>query len=200
MNEDQEEFRFEAMKGCVTAGITWVALIAIALVVIALTSCSSPKVITDTNNEQYHSQLVSRMDSILHATSVWQQSMYQKQTSLVDSFKNVEVRDTSRVIFLSEKGDTVKETIIIKEVIEREHTLSESTQEYWQEMYQRTDSLLRIAEANQERMDSILQSYKKTAVVEKAVSTGEKVKWALIGIGWSVGLLLVVFSAYMKKS
>lgn len=132
-------------------------------------SCSTKSMVeTET---QYHqiSELTSKMDSLFHSTSTWQKSIFEKQTALVDSFKQSEVRDTSRVVFLNEKRDTIKEIITIKETIEREHTSSESTQEYYQELFKQTDSLFQSNQVLQEKMDSLLHDHNKETVVQKEV-------------------------------
>ncbi len=155
---------------------------------------------TESSIEMHRMQLMTeRMDSMMHATKEWQQSIFKQQSSLVDSFKNSEVRDTSRVIFLGEKGDTIKEKTIIREYIEREHTSSENTETYWEERFQKTDSLLQVSLAKQEKTDSLLQSYKKETVVEKEPSLGSKLKWMGYGLLLSVIGFFAVMSAFMKK-
>lgn len=132
-----------------------------------LSSCSTKRSV-ETDIQYHHlTELTNRMDSMFHSTSTWQQSLFEKQTALVDSFKQKEVRDTSRTVFLNENGDTTKETIIIKEIIEREHTSSESTQEYYQELFRQTDSLFKSNEILQAKVDSLLHDHNKATVVEK---------------------------------
>ena len=168
-------------------------------IVFMLSSCVTKRSV-ESSIEMHRMQLMTeRMDSMLHATSVWQQSIYEKQSTLVDSFKHSEVRDTSRVIFLGEKGDTIKEKTIIREYIEREHTSSENTETYWEERFQKTDSLLQVSLSKQEKQDSLLQSYKKDTVIEKEPSLGSKLKWMGYGLLLSVIGLFAVMSAFMKK-
>ena len=95
---------------------------------------------------------------MFHSTSTWQQSLFEKQTALVDSFKQSEVRDTSRTTFLNEKGDTIKEKIVITKIIEREHNTSESSQEFQQEIYKQTDSLFKSNQVLQQKVDSLAVS------------------------------------------
>ena len=118
---------------------------------------------------QYHQilELTSKMDSLFHSTSTWQQSIFEKQTALVDSFKQSEVRDTSRVVFLNEKRDTIKEIITIKETIEREHNTSESTKEIYQELFRQNEVLFQSTQVLQQKVDSLLHEHNKTTVVEK---------------------------------
>ena len=114
------------------------------------------------------------MDSMFHSTSTWQQSLFEKQTALVDSFKQSEVRDTSRTTFLNEKGDTIKEKIVITKIIEREHNTSESSQEFQQEIYTQTDSLFKSNQVLQQKVDSLLHDHNKATVVEKKTSWIER--------------------------
>ena len=139
-----------------------------------LSYCSTKSMVeTDT---QYHqiSELTSKMDSLFHSTSTWQKSIFEKQTALVDSFKQSEVRDTSRTVFLGEKGDTIKEKIVITKIIEREHTSSENTQEFQQEIFKQTDSLFQSNKVLQEKVDSLLHDHNKATVVTKEVPWYER--------------------------
>ena len=148
----------------------WSFVIALIMAMcLCFASCSTKSMVeTET---QYHkiSELTSKMDSLFHSTSTWQKSIFEKQTALVDSFKQSEVRDTSRVVFLNEKRDTIKEIITIKETIEREHTSSENTQEYYQELFKQTDSLFQSNKVLQTKMDSLLSEHNKETVVTKEV-------------------------------
>lgn len=139
----------------------------VLLVVFLLCSCTT-KSLVETETQYHHlTELTERMDSMFRSTSTWQQNIFQQQTALVDSFKQKEVRDTSRVVFLNEKRDTIKEVITIKETIEREHNTSESTQEFQQEIFKQTDSLFKSNQVLQQKVDSLLHDHNKTSVVEK---------------------------------
>lgn len=150
-------------KACFWSGI----LLAILLSILFLTSCSTKRILETDTQYQHISELTSSVDSLIHATATWQKSIFEKQTALVDSFKQSEVRDTSRTTFLNEKGDTIKEKIVITKIIEREHTSSENTQEYYQELFRQTDSLFKSNEILQAKVDSLLHDHNKATVVEK---------------------------------
>lgn len=176
----------------------WCFIIIFAMAMcIAFTSCSTKSVVeTET---QYHrlTELTNRMDSMFHSTSTWQQSISEKQTALVDSFKQSEVRDTSHVVFLGEKGDTVKEIIKIKEIIEREHTSQESTQEYYQELFKQTDSLRASNKVLEQKMDSLLSEHNKNTVVEKKKPWYQRL---ITSIGpWLIIALLAYIIIFGKK-
>ena len=171
----------------------------VCLSLLWLCSCSTTSSSEQEIDYRHMARITQKMDSMIHATSTWQQSLYEKQSSLVDSFKHSEVRDTSHVIFLGEKGDTVKEKIVIREYIEREHSSSEKETERIEEKFRRTDSLLQVSLARQEEQDSLIRSYQKTTVVEKKPSLVERLKW--IGLGVILTILggFAIATSFMKK-
>lgn len=142
----------------------------IMMVVMLLTSCTTKSMVETDTQYQHISELTSSVDSLIHATATWQKSIFEKQTALVDSFKQSEVRDTSRTTFLNEKGDTIKEKIVITKIIECEHTSSENTQEYYQELFKQTDSLFQSNKYLQEKVDSLLHDHNKATVAQKKES------------------------------
>lgn len=173
--EDYYEEKLKRSTGSYKACFWSVILSALLLSILFLTSCSTKSMVETDTQYQHISELTSSVDSLIHATATWQKSIFEKQTSLVDSFKQSEVRDTSRTVFLNEKGDTTKETIIIKEIIEREHTSSESTQEYYQELFKQTDSLRASNKILQEKVDSLLHAYNKTTEITKKAPWYERI-------------------------
>ena len=175
-------------------------LLAVAALILWLFSSCATKQCTESSADVHRmSVMTEHMDSMLHAISHWQQSLYEKQTSLVDSFKHSELRDTSHTIFLGAKGDTVKETIVIKEYIEREHLSQKKETERWEEIIRRTDSLLQVSMEKQKKQDSLLRTYQKTTMVEKQASLVTKMQWFIGGIVLAIiGMLVFVF-AYMRK-
>lgn len=173
-------------------------LIACMTLAFILCSCTTQRSTESSIDIHRMSVLTQLMDSMLHATSTWQQSIYQKQTALVDSFKHSEVRDTSRTVFLGANGDTVKQTIIIREYIERDHSTKESEKEYWEERFRKTDSLLQVSLAKQEKMDSTLQLRQKDTVVEKQTPWYERWWNGLINILAIVAVVLIAAKLLRK--
>lgn len=171
-----------------------------AMIVCTMCSCKSVSSTEQTIDYRHMARLTERVDSLIHSTSTWQQSLYEKQTSLVDSFKQSEVRDTSRIIFLGSKGDTVKEVVTIYKERIIEHTTQESTQEYWEERFRQTDSLLQVAIEKQAETDSVLQSYHKETVVKEKPSVGDKLKWFAGGIVLSILGFIACYTAFIKKN
>lgn len=175
--------------------VAFFAIIALFL----LFSCTTTRNTEQEIDYRHMARITQKMDSMIHATSVWQQSLYEKQSSLVDSFKQSEVRDTSRIVFLGAKGDTIKEKIVIREYIEREHSSQESTQELKEEFFRQTDSLLSVNKTMEAKMDSLLREHNKDTVVEKKLGLMERLKWIGIGVLLSLIGAFAAITAYMKK-
>ena len=175
-------------------------IITIAVIILwLLSSCATKKSME--SYVEYHSmtELTERMDSMIHNIGTWQESIYQREKSLIDSVRQSEVRDTSRTIFLGAKGDTIRE--IQRIYIERntQQTTKESEKESWQERLRQIDSLLQVRNAKYEKYDSLLQDSKKTTVVEKQPSIFDKLKLVAIGIMLSLIGFFAIIAAYMKK-
>ena len=145
-----------------------------------LCGCKAVESTEQTIDYRHMARLTERMDSMMHATHTWQQSIYEKQTALVDSIRLSEVRDTSRTIFLGQSGDTIRERIIIRERVERDHTSQESTQEQYTEILRQTDSLIAVNRSLSEKVDSLLHLREETAVVTQQAPWYERL---LDGIG-----------------
>ncbi len=174
-------------------------LIACMTLLFVLCSCTTQRS-TESSVEVHRVQLMTeRMDSILHATSTWQKSIFEKQTALVDSFKHSEVRDTSRTYFLGERGDTVRE--VIKIYVERntEHTTQESEKEYMEEMLHKSDSILQVSLHKMSLQDSVLREHQKDTVVEKKPTLGERLKWIGLGVILAMIGFFAIASAFLKK-
>lgn len=169
------------------------------LALFLLCSCATKKSTESTIDYSHMERIQEKMDSLMHSTKEWQQSIYEKQTSLVDSFKQSEVRDTSHVIFLGEKGDTAKEVITIKTERIIEHKTDTKESQMWQEMYYKTDSMLQSIIFHQEKTDSVLNVHNKETVVEKKPTLFDKLKWLGIGLVLGVIGLFACATAFMKK-
>lgn len=175
-------------------------LLVVAVVVVWMFCGCATKRSTESSIQMHRMALMTeRMDSMLRSTEIWQQSIYMKQQSLVDSFKQSEVRDTSHTIFLGAKGDTIKEVITIYKERVIEHTTDSKESESWQERFRQTDSLLQVSLEKQEKMDSTLQSYQKETTVEKQPTLLDRLKWVGLGILLAVIAFFAMVSSYMKK-
>jgi hypothetical protein len=101
-------------------------------------------------------------------------------------------------VFLGEKGDTVKEIINITKIIEREHSTSESTQEFQQELYKQTDSLRASNKVLEQKMDSLLHDHNKETLVEKKAPWYQRI-WMNIAPWVIIALLSYIIIFYKKK-
>jgi len=170
-------------NGCGPAMLMYGIIIAL---VICLASCRSTKEFETTNENHKVSELVDRMDSLFRSTSAWQQDIYSKQSSLIDSIKERERNDSSHTVVINEKGDTIKETIIIERYIEKEHSSEKEESEMWMHRFEKVDSMLRVAVDRQERTDSLLREYEK--VMEKQLT-----KWQQFCVDYGGIALIVLF-------
>lgn len=174
------------------------AVVFVMSMCLAFCSCSTKSLVETDTQYQHISELTSSVDSLIHATATWQQSIFEKQTALVDSFKQSEVRDTSHTVFLGEKGDTIKEKIVITKIIEREHSTSESTQEFQQELYKQTYSLRASNKVLEQKMDSLLHDHNKETLVEKEAPWYQRI-WMNIAPWVIIALLSYIIIFYKKK-
>jgi hypothetical protein len=199
MNDYYEEKR-KSSTGYYKAVVN-ALLVACAMAVgLFFTSCSTKQSVETEVSFRHLEELTNKMDSLFHSTSTWQQSIFEKQTALVDSFKNSEVRDTSHTVFLGEKGDTVKEIIKIKEIIEREHNTSEVTQESYQELFRQNEVLFKSTQVLQQKVDSLLHDHNKTTVVTKEAPWYQRWLSKILFIIILIMFSYIVYLRLFKKS
>lgn len=198
MVESMREDQYMTNAGCGQTVMYGFMIIAF-IICFTLSGCKTIKSDETTESYQRMEWLTERMDSLMHSTQTWQMTQFEKMTQKVDSVKNSEVRDTSRIVFLNEKRDTIKEIIKIKEYIEREHTSHESTQELREEFFRQTDSILSVNRKLEAKMDSVISSHQKTTVVTEKTSFGDKLKWFGGGVVLSIIGMIACISAFIKK-
>lgn len=165
--------------------------------ILMLCGCKSIKSVESTTESHKVSELVEKMDSLVTKTSKWQQDIYQKQTSLVDSFKQKEKNDSSHVIIVNEKGDTVRERIEIHHYIEREHSSEKNESEIWIQKFREVDSLLKVSLDKQAVTDSLLKEHNKETVVEKQLTFWQRIKQSLGG--WAILISTVLLLILLVK-
>ena len=180
-------------NGCGPALMYGLILIGAILI---LSSCKSIKSVESTTESHKVSELVEKMDSLVTKTSKWQQDIYQKQTSLVDSFKQKEKNDSSHVIIVNEKGDTVRERIEIHHYVEREHSSEKNESEIWIQKFREVDSLLKVSLDKQAVTDSLLKEHNKETVVEKQLTFWQRIKQSLGGWAILISTVLLLILLY----
>ncbi len=190
------------MKGRRLTLIGWYLLtvLLIGVTLFLLCSCKSTSTIESNTEIQKVSQLTERMDSLLRTTASWQQDIYTKQSSLVDSIRQMERNDSNHVVIVNETGDTVREVIRIERVIERERSTESQESETVVHLQSQVDSLVRLTTESKAMTDSLLREHSKEVVVEKKPSFGEKMKWLGGGVALALIGVFAVVSAFMRKS
>jgi len=152
-------------NGC---GPSLMLYVIIGIVLLMLfTSCRSVKSVETSSESRKVSELVEQMDSLVKFSAKWQQDIYQRQTSQVDSIRQHERNDSSRSVVVNEKGDTIRERVEIYRYIERDHSTEKSESEVWMQKFHEVDSLLRISLVKQAVTDSLLREREATSVIEK---------------------------------
>lgn len=175
-----------------------VFIVACVVVCVAFLMCGCRTVgesVTDVGN---HQELTERMDSMMRQTSEWQKEFLMRQTSIIESMKERERNDSSYSVTVNEKGDTVRERIVIVREVEKDHSMEREQYDVLMSQYNRIDSMLRVASEKQARTDSVLQEREK--VIEKQVSLRERFREGF-GFVFAVIMLtfLVIYTLRMKK-
>ena len=182
------------MKESSTYGYYLLLFAFIALSLLCFAGCKTTSSI-ETNNENHKvSELVDKVDSLFKSTVTWQQDIYSKQSSLIDSIKEREKNDSSHSVVLNEKGDTIKETIIIERVIEKEHSTDNKESETIVRLQSKVDSLVNICVENKALTDSLLKEHSKETVIVKEQSLWQKAKSA---VGGYAIVLTTIFFIYI---
>lgn len=177
------------------------AFIAISILC-CLIGCRSTSTIEKEKEISRVYQLTDMMDSLLKSTSRIQQDFYQRQTSLIDSIRQMERNDSNHLVVVNEKGDTVKEKIIIERVIERERNTESKESEMVIHLQSQVDSLIRLSSENKELIDSLLKEHNKETVVVKEPSLWQKIKSAVGGYAIVLSIILIgiyVLSRFRRK-
>jgi len=163
-------------KGC---GPTLMSFVITALIVLiglmGLTGCRTIKESEMTNENHKLSELMERMDSMMRTSYTWQQDLYSKQSSLVDSFRHNEKRDSNHVVVINEKGDTVRERIEIYHEVEKDHSSEKQETEMLVQKIEKLDSMLRVSVEKQAVTDSLLRERDKYKEVEKEKTLGQRI-------------------------
>lgn len=180
--------------------ILFVAFVVFSL--LTLTGCRTIQS-TETNTESHKvSQLVDRMDSIFRSTATWQRDIYSKQSSLIDSIREKEKNDSNHIVVINEKGDTVKEKIVIERVIEKERSTDKQESEQLISQIHQMDSLLHVSLDKQAVTDSLLREHMKETVIEKQPTWWQRIKDAVGGYAIFfifIGLVSIVIKMIVRR-
>lgn len=177
------------------------AFIAISILC-CLIGCRSTSTIEKEKEISRGYQLTDMMDSLLKSTSRIQQDFYQRQTSLIDSIRQMERNDSSHSVVINEKGDTIRETFYVERVKEREHSTESKERELISHIQSEVDSLIRLSSENKELIDSLLKEHNKETVIVKEPSMWQKIKSAVGGYAIVLSIILIgiyVLSRFRRK-
>ena len=165
----------------------------VVLSLLSLAGCKSTESV-ETNTESHKfSELIDRMDSISRTTAIWQREIYSKQSSLIDSIREKEKNNTNHSVVLNEKGDTIKEKIIIERLIEKERSTDKQESEQMISQIHQMDSLLHVSLDKQASTDSLLREHMKETVVEKQPTLWQKIKNTVGGYALIVIFIVTVY-------
>ena len=170
---------------CENGGCGGPVAFALILMLFLLCGCTTQKEAV-TENHSY-SLLVDKMDSIARTTETWQKDFLSRQTTLIEKFQQKEKSDSSYSAVVNEKGDTVKERIVIYKEIVTDHSTEKEEKEMWMQMFHQQDSLLRVCLEKQEETDSLLRKEETVVEVPAELSWWQELRlWlgniSLIGI------------------
>ena len=154
--------RFEDIMVEVSAWLFVGALI--GLIVVFFASCTTEKIVTVEKENHSYSKMTEMVDSLIRSTTSWQNDFLLRQTSLIEKLSQKEKNDSIHFVTLNEKGDTLKEKIVIYKEVSKDHSTERKEIELLISQYKRIDSLLNVSLVKQAETDSLLRA--KETVVE----------------------------------
>ena len=178
-------------NGC---GPTMMYGLMIIFAILFLSSCRTIKESETTNESHRMSELVDRMDSLFRFTSEFQQDIYSKQSSLIDSFRHNEKRDSSYSVVLNEKGDTVRERIVIYHEVEKDHSSEKTETEMLVHKVEKLDSMLKVSLEKQEKTDSLLRDHEK--IIQKQPTKWEQFRLDYGGYAIFLIIFFIIYAVY----
>lgn len=171
----------------------------IALSLLTMCGCRSTSTIESNTELRSMTQLTDRIDSLLRSTASWQQNIYNRQSSLVDSIRQWEKNDSSHVVVVNEKGDTVKERVEVHHYIERDHNSESKESETIVHLQSQVDSLIHITNESKALTDSLLREHSKEVIKEKELTLWQRIKVDYGGAAIGILVLIVAFFIVMWR-
>ena len=146
---------------CDNGGCAPVAFV-ILLLLSLFCSCATTKEFE--KEDHSYSKMTKMVDSLMRSTTSWQKDFLLRQTSLIEKLSKKEKNDSIHSVTLNEKGDTLKERIVIYKEVNTDHSMEKKEMEMLISQYNRIDSLLNVSLVKQAETDSLLRA--KETVVE----------------------------------
>lgn len=168
-----------------------VMMTACLLLLFLLCSCATTKEFE--KEDHSYSKMTEMVDSLMRSTTSWQKDFLSRQTSLIEKLSQKEKNDSIHSVVLNEKGDTLKERIVIYKEVSTDHSTEKKEMELLISKYNRIDSLLNVSLVKQAETESLLRAKETVVEVPAELSWWQNLR---IWIGNIVLLALVVIAGY----
>ena len=168
-----------------------VMMTACLLLLFLLCSCATTKEFE--KEDHSYSKMTEMVDSLMRSTTSWQKDFLSRQTSLIERLSQKEKNDSIHSVVLNEKGDTLKERIVIYKEVSTDHSTEKKEMELLISQYHRIDSLLNVSLVKQAETDSLLRAKETVVEVPAQLSWWQNLR---IWLGNIVLLALVVTAGY----
>lgn len=190
---ERDEILRQSLRAAVRSVIAFFLLIIAGALCSLFTSCTTQKVVDSQQTEHYVSDMMQRMDSLMHSRTVVQQDSVWRETVLRQFQSIREKSDTSHHVVVDSAGRVIQEKIVINNV--REVTSETDRQEIHRLSHQveTMDSTMRIMQQQIQHSDSLLQQRQQT--VEKEVPA--QLSWWQQTQIWMGRLLLVALAVLL---
>ena len=129
-----------------------------------LVGCTTTREITSETTEHRITDMMDRMDSLMHVRTVVQQDSAWRET-ILRQFQSIrEKSDTSRVVVVDTAGRVIRETTIINNTREVTSETDRQEREVLMHRLDVQDSTLRVMQQQLSRTDSLLHEKQKEVV------------------------------------
>lgn len=190
---ERDEILRQSLRAAVRSVIAFFLLIIAGALCSLFTSCTTQKVVASQQTEHYVSDMMQRMDSLMHSRTVVQQDSVWRET-ILRQFQSIrEKSDTSHHVVVDSAGRVIQEKIVINNV--REVTSETDRQEIHRLSHQveTMDSTMRIIQQQIQHSDSLLQQ--RQQIVEKEVPA--QLSWWQQTQIWMGRLVLVALAVLL---
>lgn len=184
------------MKRISSKMVTTLQVLCACMAALLFSGCVTERKTERMEERYYAARLVERMDSLVHRQQVTQQEFVERQSSLVDKFKQTEVRDTSHTIFLGTAGDTIREKIVIYVDRNTEHSTAQEEKESLRQYFLQIDSIINSAVRKNEEHYQALLSDKQTTVVKETIPWYRRL---LNAAGWMITGAIIAIALWTTR-
>ena len=132
----------------------------------------------------------------MRSTNSWQKDFLSRQTSLIEKLSKKEKNDSIHSVTLNEKGDTLKERIVIYKEVSTDHSTEKKEIELLISQYNRIDSLLKVSVEKQAETDSLLREKENVKEVPAKLSWWQSLRLWLGNITLCALLALIGYGVF----